>query len=278
LLKNRIFRPRDTGGKPLPLYLDIHGGGWATADPETDDEFCSFLATHFQIIVVSISYRKAPRWKFTCALDDIVAIADAILCDDSLNIDTKRVAMGGFSAGGNLAFAACQDKILQGRVHALIGLYACLDFGETVEEKLSRRPKEAGPDILKSSANFLAYAYIPPGTNLRDPRLSPRWADKALLPSNVYLVGAEYDMLCHEAREMAEALAQPVFERRNIGGVEDCWSQGGVLWECARRKSHAFTHVKERGQKEKDRVQFVEEMYRRIGTWLKAEAWSELEE
>jgi acetyl esterase/lipase len=275
-LWNRIFRPDGSGDEPLPLYLDVHGGGWAVADPETDDEFCSFIAQNFNIIVVSINYRKAPSWKFPYAVSDVAAIADAVIRDGSLNIDDTKVAMGGFSAGGNLAFAASQVESLRGRVYGLVGFCPCLDLTESLEEKLKRQPKEVGSDALESSANFLDWAYVPFGVNRRDPLLSPRWARREDLPQHVYLIGAEYDMLCHEANQMAESLADPEFERTIIPALsaEDGWKQGGIRWECMRGRLHAFTHVAMWGQKEIDRLKVVQEMYCRVGVWLKEEVWA----
>jgi len=275
-LKNRIFRPNGSGEELLPLYLDVHGGGWAVADPETDDEFCSFMAQNFNIIVVSIDYRKAPSWKFPYPVDDVAAIADAVIRDESLKIDSTKVVLGGFSAGGNLAFAASQVEILKGRVHGLVGFYPCLDLTESLEQKLKRRPKGVSSDILKSSANFLDWAYVPYGVDRKDPLLSPRWARREDLPEYAYLVSAEYDMLCYEAHQMAEHLAKPEVERESVPALstEDGWKQGGIIWECARGRLHAFTHVALRGRKEIDRVKAVQEMYCRIGVWLKEEVWA----
>lgn len=270
LLKNRIFRPRGSENQRLPLYLDLHGGGWAVADPETDDEFCSFLAQNYNSIVVSVDYRKSPSYKFPCAVTDVVAITDAVLTDESLGIDDSRVAMGGFSSGGNLAFAACQNKLIRDRIHALVGFYPGLDLAESLEDKLSHRPKEAGKDILKSSVNLLARAYVPYGTNRKDPLLSPIYAQRENLPASVYLVGAEYDMLCHEANRMAEALTDIQWEREF---EQNGWRQGGIKWECARAKNHAFTHITTSGRKETDRTKFVSELYDRVGVWLQQEAW-----
>jgi acetyl esterase/lipase len=57
-LKNRVFRPRGLSNEKCPLFLDLHGGGWAVADPETDDEFCSFMAQKFNMIVISVEYHN----------------------------------------------------------------------------------------------------------------------------------------------------------------------------------------------------------------------------
>jgi acetyl esterase/lipase len=275
-LKNRIFRPEGSRSESLPLYLDVHGGGWAVADPEVDDEFCSFIAQKFNIIVVSVDYRKAPIWKFPYAVGDITAIADAVIRDESLHIDSRKVSIGGFSAGGNLAFAASQMEILEGRIAGLIGFYPCLDLTESLEEKLKRRPKGVGTDLLESSANFLDWAYVPYGVDRRDPLLSPKWAKREDLPQYVYLVGAEYDMLCYEANQMAESLAEPEFERKHIQGLpaKDGWEQGGIRWECARGKQHAFAEVQMQGQKEIERLKTVNEMYSRVGEWLNKKVWA----
>ena len=278
-LKNRIFRPEGSGNKRLPLYLDVHGGGWAVTDPETDDEFCSYMAQNLNIIVISVDYHKSPSYKFPYALNDVAAVVDAMLRDESLNIDKQQVAIGGFSAGGNLAFAASQLDILRGRLNGIVGFYSPLDLSESLEEKLQRRPKNSGADLLKSSANFLTWAYVPSGVDRRDPLLSPTFAKRENLPEHIYLVGAEYDMLCHEAEQMAESLAaaESACERTSIPALsaEDGWRQGNVRWECARQRHHAFTHIAQRGRKEIDRVKVCQEMYDRVGHWLKEDVWKE---
>lgn len=277
-LKNRIFRPADSRLEQLPLYLDVHGGGWAVADPETDDEFCSFLAQTFRIIVVSVNYHKSPQYKFPHAVQDIIAITKAVMDDESLHVDKTQVALGGFSAGGNLAFSAAQSDGLRGKLSGIVAFYPVLDMAESLEDKLSRRPRDAPSDILASSANFLSWAYLPEGHNLRDCLLSPRWADPKVFPTHVYLVGAEYDMLCSEAEQMAEALAKYTATaecRSSISTLpdQDGWRQGGVSWECARGRDHAFTHIAKHGVKEIERVKFCKEMYSRVGHWLKEDVW-----
>ena len=275
-LTSLIYRPEDVSEDPLPVYVNCHGGGWAVADPAADEEFCSFLARHFNIIVVSVDYHKAPTWKFPIAIEDVAAITDAVLKDESLNIDTAKVAMGGFSAGANLAFAACQLPVLNGRVHALVGFCPVLNINEPLEEKLARRPKEAGTDDLASSAAFLDWAYVPYGVDRNNPLLSPGLAKKEDLPRWVYLVGGEYDCLCFEANRLAERLVDSEVERTSITDIAEveAWKQGNIRWESAKGKGHAFTHVAEwNSKKEKERLKMVEELYSRVGRWLKEEVW-----
>jgi acetyl esterase/lipase len=149
---------------------------------------------------------------------------------------------------------------------------------ERLEGKLERRPKEAGTDALASSAKFLDWAYVPYGADRNNPLLSPALARKEDLPGHVYLIGAEYDMLCFEAKMLAERLVDLGAKRMDIPGVASGygWRQGGIRWECARGRFHAFTHVAEWGrEKERNGAKAVDELYNRVGAWLKDEVWAD---
>ncbi|KAE8446635.1 hypothetical protein EG329_011828 [Mollisiaceae sp. DMI_Dod_QoI] len=287
-LKNRIFfppalnspsSPNDEQSHKYPLYISIHGGGFAAASPDADDEFCSHICVKNNIIVAALDYRKSPTYKFPFAITDISELVSALLSDSSLPIDSSKVAIGGFSAGGNLAFAACQTEELRGKVSAVLGFYPALDMSESRETKEARRPK--GSDVPRDevgwSAEFLDWGYVPPGQDRRDPLLSPRFAKKSELPKYVYLSGAEWDMLCWEAEDTAKSLVVDGEERMDVKGEGwDGWMQGGVRWECFRKRKHAFTHVKEWGRaREQERVKIVEELYDRVGKWLRNEVWIE---
>jgi acetyl esterase/lipase len=273
-LQNRIFRPPSPSPGKLPLYLDVHGGGWCVGEPRADDDFCSFLARHFNMIVVAIDYHKSPTYKFPCAVDDVVAVAYALIKDESLNIDTSKIALGGFSAGGNIAFAAAQSDALRGKISALVGMYPALDLSETVQQKLEN--SHLAYDMLALSAGFLSSAYVPEGTNLRDPLISPAYAEPQDLAPKVYMIGAELDMLCFEAQRMAEDLVKVGGGEREIvelPGIEG-WKQGSIRWETALGKEHAFTHVfKWTKEAERLRWEFCEAMFDRIGKWLMEEVW-----
>lgn len=101
----RIYTP--SGGGPFPVLVYFHGGGWVLCDIETHDPICRSLANGAHCIVVSVDYRLAPEHKFPAAADDCYAATQWVMNNSTLiNGDPELVAVGGDSAGGNLAGSA----------------------------------------------------------------------------------------------------------------------------------------------------------------------------
>jgi len=105
---------------PLPLYIDIHLGGFIIGELWWDDAFCAHFCNTYNILVVSLDYSKAPSAKFPVPVNDIISLVQAVLSDDSLPIDKNRVVIGGFSAGSNLALAAVQAPEIRGNKHGVV--------------------------------------------------------------------------------------------------------------------------------------------------------------
>ena len=99
----RLYRPT-TAQTPAPALVYFHGGGWVIGDLDTHDVLCRELAHRAGCVVVSVDYRLAPEHRFPAAVDDSVSAALWIHSQASiLGIDGSRLALGGDSAGGNLA-------------------------------------------------------------------------------------------------------------------------------------------------------------------------------
>jgi acetyl esterase/lipase len=98
----RVYSP---GGKgPQPALVFYHGGGWVIGDLYTHDGICRSLTNAAGCIVASVDYRLAPELKYPVAAEDSYAAFSWVMANaGSLGIDARRVAVGGDSAGGNLA-------------------------------------------------------------------------------------------------------------------------------------------------------------------------------
>jgi acetyl esterase len=100
----RIYTP--TGSGPFPILMWFHGGGWVVGDLETADPTARHLTVGSSCVVVSVDYRLAPETKFPGAADDCYAATVwAAQHATQINGDASRMAVGGDSAGGNLAAA-----------------------------------------------------------------------------------------------------------------------------------------------------------------------------
>ena len=101
----RVYRPAGAAsGTPLPALVFYHGGGWVIGDLDTHDVQCRQITAEAGIAVVAVDYRLAPEHKFPAAVDDAWAATRWVVAHaGELGVDPRRIAVGGDSAGGNLA-------------------------------------------------------------------------------------------------------------------------------------------------------------------------------
>ena len=105
-VRARAYTPRDARAGPLPLVIFLHGGGWVAGGLDSHDATCRALANASACKVVALDYRLAPEHKFPAGLDDCYAALDWLAAHaGELDIDARRIAIAGESAGGNLAAA-----------------------------------------------------------------------------------------------------------------------------------------------------------------------------
>ena len=101
----RLYRPLGSqAATALPGLVYYHGGGWVIGDLDTHDTLCRELANLSGCAVVAVDYRKGPEHRFPAAVDDVLAATRWVHNEAAaLGIDPARLAVGGDSAGGNLA-------------------------------------------------------------------------------------------------------------------------------------------------------------------------------
>lgn len=265
-LQHRIFIPSHAQpGAKYPLLMVIHGGGFVLLDPSVDDPFNRHFADTHGFVVVGINYRKAPSHPFPTPVHDAAEIVRAVLADPDLPVDHSKVALGGFSAGGNISLAIAQLSGIREKVQALVPVYPVVDFTAKYKGEFRTTP-DGKPDMLKAMAPVFNWAYVPETQDRADPLLSPIYAGRERLPQRIFFIGAEYDYLCHEAAVMARKLAG-LDETGTIDATD--WEKNGIKWRMVPNVTHGWTHMPKRGEEEVRRKKDLEVLYMEIAEWLK---------
>jgi len=193
---------------PAPLLVYFHGGGWVIGDLDTHDGLCRFLAATAGVAVLSVDYRLAPEHRFPAAVEDCwAAYAWTAANAASLGADPARIAVGGDSAGGNLATViSLLAREGGGAAPALqLLIYPVTD---AVGGQRSRELFAKGFLLTRGDMDFFERHYLPPGTDPADPRVSPLRAPDLRNLAPAYLTTAGFDPLRDEGEAYAERLRQ----------------------------------------------------------------------
>jgi acetyl esterase len=214
--------PAPAAAEPLPLLVYYHGGGWVIGDLETHDAPCRFIAANAGTQVLAVDYRLAPEHPLPAAAEDaFAAYAWATGYPDEPPLPLDRVAVGGDSAGANLAAVTCllaRDEGVPLPAMQLL-IYPVADTGR---ELPSRRNFGEGFLLTRRDMAYYEDRYLPPGTDRSDPRVAVLQApDLSGLPP-AYVATAGFDPLRDEGDAYAARLREagvPVALRRHPGLV-----------------------------------------------------------
>jgi acetyl esterase len=197
----RVFRPGPETG--LPLVLWFHGGGWVTGNLDTHDQLGRLLSDAVGAVVVSVDYRLAPEAKFPAAADDCLAAYEwALAHADEVGADANRIAIGGDSAGGNLAAVVALDArergLPQPKLQLLVYPVTDVEF-----DSASMIDNAKGYFLEADGMRWFYDHYSRTPSDFDDPRFSPIRASDLSGLARAVVVTAEYDPL----RDQGEAYA-----------------------------------------------------------------------
>jgi acetyl esterase len=205
MLTARHYEPPAAGAGPAPLLVYLHGGGFVAGDLDTHDEPCRLLCRHAGAHVLAVDYRLAPEFPFPAGVQDAYAVTQwALAHARALGADPARVAVGGDSAGANLATVAC---LLARRRDAPMPAAQLLLYPPT-DYHTSWRSRLAYADgLLLTGADIeFFHAQYAASEDADDERHSPlRSKDLSGLPPAM-VVTAAFDPLRDEGEAYADAL------------------------------------------------------------------------
>jgi acetyl esterase len=230
----RIYTPlrlRQTNGL-APCLLFFHGGGWVIGDLESHDVVCRTLSDEGQLIVISVDYRLAPEHKFPAAVEDAITATRWVAGNaGQLGVDASRLAVGGDSAGGNLA-AVVAIAARDGDGPAIAGqvlIYPAIDFAMTHP---SHREPETSILLTHSVIKWFRDHYLNGAADVHDWRASPARTSTLIGLPPAYVLTAGADPLRDEGDEYALRLREagvPVTHRTFPGQFHGFFTMGKLL-------------------------------------------------
>lgn len=231
-LRVRCYTPPELLDKELPGLVFFHGGGLVAGSLDTHDALCRHLCGAGRCRVVSVDYRLAPEHRFPAAVEDAAAAVRLVAAAaGALGLDPERLAVGGDSAGGTLATIAATAAGEEPRVRLRFQLllYPVLD---AMAATPSRQAFRQGYMLDQAAMDRDLADYLPPGTEARDPRVSPlRAGPLAGLPPTL-IHAAEYDPVRDEAEDYAGRLRRagiPVRHTCHAGMIHHFFGLDGTI-------------------------------------------------
>jgi acetyl esterase len=244
----RLYRGQDAAqGRRQPALIYFHGGGWVIGDLDSHDQVCRSLANAIPSVVVAVDYRLAPEHAFPAAVDDAIAATDWIAANAArLGIDPARLAVGGDSAGGNLAAVVCLDARERGgpRLRHQVLVYPGTDMRmgwPSIERHAEQLP------LTRAAMRWFVGHYLRAPGDMTDWRASPLLAasHRDLPPALVITAG--FDPLQDEGEAYAKALSRAGVEVRHErfeGQIHGFLTMGRIVSDSGRAIALAAATLK----------------------------------
>ncbi len=233
-LRVRLYDPLDSSAsasRPGPALIFFHGGGFVQGDLDTIDSPCRSLANASKCLVVSVDYRLSPEHKFPAAVEDAYqATSWAAEQSAELGIDPARIAVGGDSAGGNLAIVTAllaRDRCGP-RIAFQVLIYPVSNHSFDTP---SYRECADGYGLNREAMEYYWNQYLARPEDGQNPLASPLLADLQGLPPAL-VITAEYDPLRDEGEALADRLREAGVEveaRRYDGQIHGFFTMAGLL-------------------------------------------------
>jgi acetyl esterase/lipase len=245
----RLYRGLGTADdERLPALVYFHGGGWTIGDIDTHDVVCREFANLARCAVVSVDYRLAPEHKFPAAVEDAIAATHWTgRMAETLGLDPTRIAVGGDSAGGNLAaVVALTLRDAGGPPLAMqVLIYPAVDMAA---DRPSHMKYAEGYMLTRESILWFTANYLRGSEDVADWRASPLRIGDVAGVAPAYVITAGFDPLLDEGKAYADRLHEagvPVIYECFEGMIHGFVTMGGMIAAAHHAIYRAATGLKQ---------------------------------
>jgi len=226
----RVYWPET--GRKLPALVYFHGGGWVIGNLDQIDAQCRAIANGAGCVVINVDYRLAPEHKFPAAVDDAYAAVQYVADHAAgFNVDAGRIAVGGDSAGGNLATVACliaRDNHGPQIAFQLL-VYPVTDYDDA---QPSMSEFAEGYFLTRPMMNYFWGHYVASPAEARHPHASPMNAQNLAGLPPAMVITAECDPIRDQGEAYGRRLQEagvPVAMKRYAGAIHVFFNLGGII-------------------------------------------------
>ena len=244
----RIYWPDDAGDGALPMFAHFHGSGFVVLGLESHDNVCRELAEGAGCIVVAVDYRKAPENKFPKPTDDAWAATEwAVANCAELGGDAARLAVGGDSAGGNLAAVAAQRAARQSapKIALQLLVYPVTDMSDDSD---SYRRFANGYNLTADMMRWFMRSYLNGDDERTNPTAAPLRARDVSAVAPALILTASHDPLLDDGIRYGEKLCAagvPATHINYSGQIHGFWNFSARIDAAHEARAEACAALRE---------------------------------
>ncbi|QEI07881.1 alpha/beta hydrolase [Pigmentiphaga aceris] len=244
-VKVRLYYPASTASAALPAYLHVHGGGFAQGDINSLDRWKREIANDAGIVTVGLEYALSPEARYPVAIEQVIGALKWLRDQaDVLGLDAERIAVGGDSAGGNLALNALLRLRDEADAFVKTGVIV---YGMLSANHDSDSHRDLGDGRFGLSTEKLNWFWDQYTDSRQDPGVAPLYADVSNLPP-LLLLAAALDPLLDDTLNLTKRLGsagQKIVPRVYPGVPHGFIAMTRILPQARQARDDVVAHLKQ---------------------------------
>jgi acetyl esterase/lipase len=224
-IKVHVYKSKNPSQpSPVPVLINFHGSGFVIPMHGSDDEFAMRIAKDTNYTVLDVQYRLAPECPFPSGAHDAEDVVRYVLSKPQ-EYDLDRVAVSGFSAGGNFALGLSGHVFPTGTFRHVLAYYPPTDLSKDPRTKVA--PDTSGEPIPPWVSDVFNSCYLPDGVDRAQPLVSPYYIEGQKFPDSMLVITCAQDNLALETEELVKKIQAAPGKHVEHKRVELC----GHAWD-----------------------------------------------